>query len=223
MSYPDILLLDWSQIPFDIIASIALYLSARDILNLCIRNDSFNRRVCATSSTGDYGTQNQDSIIWKLLYQRDISEKVPRNHIASRYLDIMDRILTFTPKQLLFHGADYGYEEIVKYALKQGIDIHSWYDYALHIAAKNGHTEIVKLLLDKSSCRDSRRANIHAGNDLALRWAAMNGRTETVKLLLDRGAYIHTWDNEALRLAVNYGHTETAKLLLKRETIITQE
>ena len=61
----------------------------------------------------------------------------------------------------------------------------------------NGHTETVKLLLDRG-------AKIHANNDDALSWAAWNalglpsGReprrakthTETVKLLLEKGATI---------------------------------
>ena len=83
--------------------------------NLCLRNDILNRRVC----------QNQDSIIWKLLYQRDISNNVPSDHIASRYLDIMDEILPLTPNQRLFYGAEHGYDEIVKTALKHGAEIHA--------------------------------------------------------------------------------------------------
>ena len=62
------------------------------------------------------------------------------------------------------------------------------------MAAKNGHTETVKLLLDRG-------ADIHAWNDYALRLAAENGHTETVKLLLDRGADIHAGNDYALRYA----------------------
>ena len=87
MSYSDLLNANWSGVPGDIIDSIVPYLSARDVLRLCLYNDTFNRRIC----------QNQNSIVWKLLFQRDISENVPRDHIASRYFDIMDKILPLNP------------------------------------------------------------------------------------------------------------------------------
>ena len=172
--HSDLLDANWSGLPGDVIDSIVPYLSAREVLRLCLYNDTFNRRIC----------QNQDSIVWKLLYQRDISENVPRDDIASRYLDIMDEILSLNPNQSLFYGAEHGYDEIVKAALQQGAYIHAWEDRALRLAAQDGHTETVKLLLDRG-------ADIHAANDNALRYAAENGHTETVKLLLDRGADIN--------------------------------
>ena len=214
MSYSDLLHADWSRLPGDVIDSIAPYLSAQQVLDLCIHNDTFNRRVC----------QNQDSIVWKLLYRRDISHNVPRDHIASHYLDIMDNLLTLDPQRRLFYGAKHGYEEMVKSALQQGADIHGDIhgdnrgdnDYALILAAKNGHPEIVKLLLDRG-------ARIHASYDFALRRAAENGHTETVKLLLDRGAKIHALGDDALEWAVYEGHPETVKLLLAYGATITAE
>ena len=89
-----------------------------DVLRLCLYNDTFNRRIC----------QNQDSIVWKMLFQRDISKNVPRDHIASHYLDIMDEILSLDPQERLFYGAEHGYDEIVKSALQDGADIHADYD-----------------------------------------------------------------------------------------------
>ena len=173
MSYSDLLNANWSSVPGDIIDSIVPYLPARDVIKLCLYNDTFNHRIC----------QNQDSIVWKHLYRRDISHNVPRDHIASRYLDIMDETLPLSPKHRLFYGTQRGYNEIVKAALKNGADIHTWDDLALRSAADYGHTDTVKLLLDHG-------ADIHADNDHALCLAAFNGRTETVKLLLAYGATI---------------------------------
>ena len=177
-SYSDLLDANWSSVPGDIIDSIVPYLPARDVIKLCLYNDTFNRRVC----------QNRDSIVWKLLYQRDISENVPTNHIASRYLDIMDEILPLTPNKRLLYGAKNGYDGIVKSALQNPsgrepsrADINANYDEALREAAVHGHTEIVKLLLDRG-------ADIHALCDQALLFAAYVGHTDTVKLLLRRGA-----------------------------------
>ena len=180
-SYSDLLDANWSSLPGDIIDSIVPYLPTRDVLKLCLYNDTFNRRVC----------QNKDSIVWKLLFQRDISNNVPKDHIASHYLDIMDEILPLNPSQRLLYGAKRGYNEIVKAALKNGADIHANNDNALRWAALYGHTETVKLLLD-------RWADIHAFDDAALRLASYYGNTETVKVLLDRGANIHGRNDEAL-------------------------
>ena len=204
MSYSDLLRADWSRLPGDIIDSIAPYLSAQQVRDLCLRNDTFNRRVC----------QNENSVVWKLLYQRDISENIPRDHIASRYLDIMDYILTLDPDQRLLYGASRGYDEIVKSALQDGANINASYDRSLQLAALTGHTETVKLLLDRG-------AKIHVYNDEALRDAAENGNTDTVKLLLDRGAKIHASDDYSLHVAASNGHSETVKLLLKHGATIT--
>ena len=144
LTFSDIVRFDWSSLPLDIILSLIPYLLPYEVLDLCIYNDSFNRRVC----------QNQDSIIWKMLFQRDISEKVPHDHIASHYLDIMDEISSLNPQQRLFYGARHGYDEMVKAALQNGADIHAWNDQALYVAVVNGHTETAKLLLDQG-------ANIH--------------------------------------------------------------
>ena len=152
LTFSDIVRSDWSSLPFDLILSILSGVPGSDVVRLCLHNDSFNRRVC----------QHQDSIIWKMLFQRDISERVPRDHIASQYLDIMDKISSFDSQQRLNYGAVHGYDEIVKAALQDGANIHSWHDAALRWAALNGNTETVKLLLDRS-------ADINAENDEALR------------------------------------------------------
>ena len=234
MSYTDLLNANRSGVPGDIIDSIVPYLPVRDVLKLCLYNDTFNRRVC----------QNQDSIVWKVLYQRDISNNVPRDYIASHYLDIMDHILQLNPNQRLYYGAEHGYEEIVKSSPQHGANIHANDDYALRLAAMYGHTETVKLLLDHganihadnddalhSAAENGhtetvkvlldRGARIHALNDLALGLAAQNGHTDTVKVLLDYGADIHAGDDAALRYAAKYGHTETVKVLLDRGATIT--
>ena len=57
---------------------------------------------------------------------------------------------------------------------------------ALMIASHDGHTEVVKLLLDKGA-----QVNMQ-GKDggSALMIASQNGHTEVVKLLLDKGAQV---------------------------------
>ena len=58
-----------------------------------------------------------------------------RDHIASRYLDIMDEILSLPPQATFILWCRKGYEEIVKSTLKDGVDIHADDDRALSLAA----------------------------------------------------------------------------------------
>ena len=57
-----------------------------------------------------------------------------------------------------------------------GADIHAWNDYALRMASRNGHLDIVKYLVSKG-------ADIHAWNDYALRMASLNGHLDVVNYL----------------------------------------
>ncbi|MBA3954883.1 ankyrin repeat domain-containing protein [Candidatus Dependentiae bacterium] len=94
---------------------------------------------------------------------------------------------------------------------------------ALHGAARNGHKEVVKLLLEKGADIDTEDENNHT----PLHSAAYAGYAEVVKLLLQKGASINTRvegnedeDEEeegytALHLAAENGHKEVVELLLK--------
>ena len=59
----------------------------------------------------------------------------------------------------------------------------------LHIAAHNGYTEVVKLLLDNKADVDASRTDDGA---TPLHLAAENGHREVVKLLLDNKGYVNT-------------------------------
>lgn len=70
----------------------------------------------------------------------------------------------------------------------------------LHIGAKHGHTEIVKLLLDNEFPIEAGKAAIHGDADpldgvTALATAVSEDKEEVVKLLIEKGANIHAWAN----------------------------
>ena len=60
----------------------------------------------------------------------------------------------------------------------------------LQLASKNGHVEVVKLLLAAG-------ADVHADDDYALRRASEEGQVEVVKLLLAAGANKNKKNNES--------------------------
>ena len=84
----------------------------------------------------------------------------------------------------------------------------------LHLAAQNGHTDLVKLLLDSGANMDSKciegMTPIHR--------CAEYGHTDLVGLLIDRGADPNgtdKWDQTPLHLAAKSGHVSLVKLLIE--------
>jgi ankyrin repeat protein len=100
-----------------------------------------------------------------------------------------------------------GHLEVVRLLLNNYVNVHAQDDYALSWAAENGHLEVVQLLLNNG-------ANVHAGNDSALGWAAYNGHLEVVQLLFVNGADIHAGDDWALIFASRYGKLEVVRFLI---------
>ena len=97
---------------------------------------------------------------------------------------------------LLSQAAYYCRIEAIKYLIHKGADINNatgWTDYGasggglrpLHMAARSGCTEAIKLLLDAGADIDV-RANKMFGSALAI--AAYHGNTKSVKYLIERGA-----------------------------------
>ena len=82
---------------------------------------------------------------------------------------------------LLVEASKEGELELVKYALKNGANIHAQYEGALTWGSFNGHLEVMKYLVQQG-------ANIHAKGDYPLHLASQNGHLEAVKYLLEQGS-----------------------------------
>ena len=101
-------------------------------------------------------------------------------------------------------AAHNGNTEIVKLLIPVS-DPKAEYSAALRLAAESGHIEVVKLLIPVS---DPKAQDSHA-----LRWAAHNGNVELVKLLIPLSDP-KALDSYALRNAAYNGHVEVVKLLI---------
>lgn len=87
------------------------------------------------------------------------------------------------------------------------------YAEALGLAASNGRTDLVKLLIDGG-------IDIHLNNDEAVRYASENGHLDTVKFLIENGANIHVNYDYPLRYAAENGYLDVVKLLYENHAQI---
>ncbi len=100
-------------------------------------------------------------------------------------------------------------------ALENGVDVNitdNNKNSLLLIATRNGHTEMVKLLLKYGADVNQQSDNL----DSAFLYAGASGQTELVKLYLDNGArfdIFNRYNGTALIPACERGHVETVRLL----------
>jgi ankyrin repeat protein len=88
-------------------------------------------------------------------------------------------------------------------------------DTALTCAARNGHPELCKLLVQRGADPAARRAD----GLTALHVAAQHGRAEACEALLDLGANVNALAEHAesaLVLATQIGHQRVCELLIRR-------
>lgn len=106
-------------------------------------------------------------------------------------------------------AAENGHVDVVKYLMGKGLNIHTRNDEALIFAVRNGHLEVVKYLLGQG-------ADIHARNDEVLIRAVRSKHLEVVKYLVSQGARINANNDAALRLAARNGNLDMVKYLVNR-------
>ncbi|KAF5470609.1 hypothetical protein F2P56_011113 [Juglans regia] len=128
----------------------------------------------------------------------------------------------------LYVAAEYGSGDLVREIIKYydladaGIKARNGFD-ALHIAAKQGELEVLKVLME---AHPELTMTVDVTNATALHTAATQGHTEVVKLLLEAGSSLATIAKSngktALHSAARNGHLEVVKALLGKEPGITR-
>ena len=93
---------------------------------------------------------------------------------------------------------------------------------ALVWAARRGHEEVVKVLLERKDTNPDRVDTYYGQTPLS--WAADKGHSRVVKMLLEREGvnpnHIDTYyGHTPLRWAAEWGHEEVVKMLLEREDV----
>ena len=134
-----------------------------------------------------------------------------------RYQEIINGLDPYkhkTPNEQLITAIERNNKDRILDAINKGADVTFSYNSALRLAARYGHTEIIKLLMAFDE------VDVTTNDNGALKLAAYCGYTEIIKLLMTRGEVdITAEDNCALRVAAQNGHTEIVKLLMARNEI----
>uniref|UniRef100_A0A3Q2C836 E3 ubiquitin-protein ligase MIB2 n=1 Tax=Cyprinodon variegatus TaxID=28743 RepID=A0A3Q2C836_CYPVA len=92
------------------------------------------------------------------------------------------------------------------------VDIKNQGKTALQVAAHQGHTEVVKALLQANSSIEVKDED----GDTALHYTAFGNQAEIARLLLSKGANVNVLNNSmctALHIAVNKGFTDVVRVL----------
>ncbi len=103
-------------------------------------------------------------------------------------------------------------------SLSRKVDMHAKDQYgntALTLAAEGGHTDVVRLLIEKGAAVDAKAKSGHT----ALTLAVEGGHTDVVRLLIEKGAAVDAKaksGHTALTLAVEGGHTDVVRLLIEK-------
>jgi ankyrin len=132
------------------------------------------------------------------------------------------------PKEVqgLWVASYFGLAEVIRLLLAKGADCTAMTSYgesALHIASRNGHENVVQLLMA------GEKVDIDVQNkrgETELHVAAAGGHVEVVRLLLENDADIEAKTNtgcSALYLASENGHSAVVSLLLQKGADILSE
>ncbi|KAJ0476546.1 putative YTH domain, ankyrin repeat-containing domain, PGG domain-containing protein [Helianthus annuus] len=129
----------------------------------------------------------------------------------------------------LFTAAERGFIEVVKellpYTTKEGLALknRSGFD-TLHIAAREGHREIVKVFLDHDPGLSK---TVSQSNSTPLTTAAARGHSSVVDELLSRDSSIvyitRSNGKNALHLAARQGHVDIVNALLKKDPLLARK
>lgn len=145
----------------------------------------------------------------KSLLKTPLFSQDERNYLCSKLLDqLYFGIETKKVHDWVAWICGAGYFEACMFFLKRKANVNTL-GTGLHLAAGEGHLEVVRLLLDYG-------VNVHSERDAALLHASIGGHVDVVSFLLDRGADVHAGNGQALKHARKFNHSLVIEILLKR-------
>jgi ankyrin repeat protein len=183
----------------------------------------FKKRKIRDSSK--FSVYNFSKETKKSAYSEDLErikrEKLSENssqQASNKYRTVKLDLIGFEETHPLLRAAFLGDFRVVKECISQGVDVNYRCNVnsftALQLASQEGHTDIVKFLLDHGAQINER----NRGGDTALALACLKNRKDVVRLLIERGCCVNTVNNSGwtpLSLAARYGDAELFTMLLR--------
>jgi ankyrin repeat protein len=173
------------------LSALASKMDDKTLLNFCNTDKYFNSKICKDDSFWAHRLNEKYPLLvaskkgtWKQFYLR-----------MSYYIAKLEEKfgIPYIPTK------DYNPEKFYK----ENKDRKDIFDWAIFVAARGGHMEIVKLMIEKGS----------TSFNSAMVNAALGGHMEIVKFLIEKGA---TDFNRAMANAAYRGHIEIVKFLIEK-------
>jgi len=182
----------------EILSEILLRSEEKDVNNLRKTTQEFLHLVEEIEKDQEYWRKRLSSYLEFDVFNRaDNSWKIMYNKVLKYKKDFYKMVKL-------------NYVEIVAGLIKEGFDPSHNDNYAIQLASRNGHLEVVKLLLQDP------RVDPSADDNYAIELAFRKGHLEVVKLLLqDPRVDPSADDNYAIQQASKNGLLEVVKLLLQ--------
>nr|XP_033338849.1 ankyrin repeat domain-containing protein 39 [Megalopta genalis]XP_033338850.1 ankyrin repeat domain-containing protein 39 [Megalopta genalis] len=136
---------------------------------------------------------------------------------SNKNVDVRQSFVEMEFERGIWYAAQYNELDRVKALMNKGVSanvVDSAGYTALHYAARNGHYEVCKMLLENGAAVN---AQTPCGHAAALHRAAMQGHIDIVKLLLKFGANANLKDIDgytALHKALAAGSVSVSKFLI---------
>ena len=207
----------------DVDREVLKHVDDKELLKFCSVDRRFWNEVCDENflrrRLGKYpGIEKykKENETWKQFFLRAvyrIAQMKEKFQFEYTYGNFEDQYLILdtrgNPNFILLESAERGELPLVIYALQKGANLEVAGRDSLYYAAKHGHLDVVKYLVEKG-------VDINYFRLLTI--PSAKGYTDIVKYLIDNGSPV---TQEALAEAVRHDHPEIITLLLKHGAEVT--
>lgn len=123
---------------------------------------------------------------------------------------IMDSLVNLAYKKIIPIAVKENNSDVILFILETFYNINMFNDLLLEWSSRNGHYDIIKLLIKK--CID-KKLNFRIKDDIVFKFCVRFGYVDLVKILLDNGVCIHIDNNYVLRWAIFNDDSDMIELI----------
>ena len=220
----------------DVDREVLKHISDKELLNVCyidrrmwnqVCDDAFLRRRLL-SKYPEIEKYKRDGETWKQFFLRSIyytskmTEEFQFTYTSGDFNIQYELLKKFKGVDLLIESARIGELSLIKYAISLGADTKEYEHLALREAAKSGHSEIVKYLIENDKQLNDKQLNYLVGTsyyvnlfDNIAAQALLHGDLELLKFLVHHGLELNDGYESLLEIPAEKGYIEIVKYLVE--------